>query len=391
MRYDSSRVSYKKEVILFYGSKIFSVAILELSQYGCRIKTSQYNFKLGSVVDIKLNNTLFYTGIIINKKQDTYGISMLAISKNNFQKINQLISSSNSFKENFSFTPTNNNLYKKILVLGAGSGKIFSQLELLKIFEKHTGKSIFDSFDGFAGVSSGGILATLIAMKYSLEEIREFLIKHFNSWKGFHLNILNSLFSADSINQEIKRVFCGKQFNCLEKDLLILSRSFSSGVYMYSTNILDSDQLLENAISESFAVPIIFGINKDMADGAVGLFINPSEIILRYYRCMNTEMDKLQLVYLDAGFDPIHRYKMEKQDIFRQMQWVLEITFRDLIISSFERIDYHFPNINFLSYIFTFSKSYDLLKKEDAFDAEKEILLKENEIKELIKDFLRTS
>lgn len=125
-----------------------------------------------------------------------------------------------------------------------------------------------------------------------------------------------------------------------------------------------------------------------MVDGAVGMFINPSEIILRHYRSLGQDMNRIKIYYLDAGFDPIHRFKKTNKNILTQLFWLLEITFKDLIISSLEKIDYHFPEVEFHPFIFSYSKNYDLLVKEDLINANKEIQTKSDDILEFIRNYI---
>lgn len=352
MRYDYNRTKFKTEAQLWVKNKLYKIKINEISNFGCNF-SGAVDIKLGSIVDIVVSTNIFFTGLIINKNQFSYGVSILSVSKNVLANISNICNGNNVIHENRSYFSEQT---KNILVIGAGAGKILAQLEILQIIESEKKQSLYSLFDSFVGVSSGGILSALIAMEYSLDDIHEMLEKNNHSWSTFHLNYFNSLLNNDYLKKRITNIFQDRTFLSLKRELMVVSRGFSNGIYIYSTNYSDPNIKIKHALLESISIPILFGVEKDMVDGAVGMFINPSEVILRHYRSLGQNMSKVKIFYLDAGFDPIQRYKNEKKNIVNQLFWLLEITFKDLIITSLEKIDYHFPEVEFHPYIFSYYK-----------------------------------
>ena len=384
MRYDSIRIKCNIQATLFYKTQIYPIYVISISNYGCRLILKEPYFQLGSIVDLKLENGLFFTGVILNKEAFEYGLSILAISKNSLDILMNMIEN-NMFNVPYSKFELSSS-HRKILVLGAGGGKIFSQLELLSLIEKEYDMPIQLIFDCFGGVSSGAVLATLLGMGLSIKSIKEILVENYNTLFSFHFELNKSILDIKPLFKKISNIMNEIKFQELEKEIFIFTRNFSTGIFQYYSNITEEEFIVERAVKESMSIPIIFGAYEDMIDGAVGIFTNPSEIIFRFYRTLGIKMDKISAIYLDAGFDPVHRYKSEDKNIFTQLKWVLENTLRDSILSSFERIEHQFPDINYFPYLFTFSKSYDLLAKEDAFEALKEINLKEKEFGKFLKE-----
>lgn len=384
MRFDSNRKKIFDRGYALYREIVVEISIVELSPLGCRIISENYSFTLGSVLDIKLKE-IFFTGIIANRTGNHFGISLLSISKAMNENLLRYIENDSKFS--IQKLP-NLKPESKILILGAGSGKIFSQLEILKLIEEFSGKSIYDTFELIGGVSSGAILSTLLSLRFPLEEIRKILYKSFNTWNGINFDPFHSLLNKNFIFKEIEILLDGMSFESFSKETVLLTRSFYYGNYIYYTSSLESNYKISEAIKEAISIPVMFGLHNGMVDAAVGMYINPTECILRYLRSMSIPLDGMKIVYLDAGFDPIQRYKDKTTHLLNQLQWTLEISFRDMIISSFERVNFHFEKIKYFPFIFTFSQSYDLLKKEDAFLAEEEVRKKSSLIEKFVLEFL---
>ncbi len=381
MRLDNSRIKISEAGIAFYKREMIPIVVLEISSFGCRFVSDSYSFRLGSILDIQTGG-LFFTGIIANKEGSFYGISIICIP----QSCNQMISK--MIKDNhIENTPKFHSITKdlqNILILGAGSGKIFSQLAMLEKMEEITQRSIADIFDFIGGVSSGAILSILIGLNYSLADIRKILLKSFNTWNGINLDPIHSILNKDYLYKEIESLAKNKKLSEVKVNTLVLSRNYSNGTYISYSNLSEGNFFISEIVKEAISIPVLFGLYNGMSDAAVGMYINPTECVLRFLRGKGEILKDKKVLYLDAGFDPVQRYKDKSPHLLNQLQWTLEITLKDMILSSFERVNFHFEEIDYHPFIFTFSQSYDLLKKEDAFLAEEEVRSRTDVLKKFI-------
>jgi hypothetical protein len=74
--------------------------------------------------------------------------------------------------------------------------------------------------------------------------------------------------------------------------------------------------------------------------------------------------NEISILYLDSGFDPKINDK-NKTDILSQLLWTLRMNQRDSILVSIDRILSEFEEIILNSYLFTYSKNFDLFNSND--------------------------
>jgi hypothetical protein len=356
----------------FYGK------VLSISDGGLGISLELSFNMIGSIIDVKVysesQEILSIIGSVINQNGILLGVTILCLdtmTKDNLDKIMARDSDDKLYFNNIRWKNKD-----KILVLGAGGGKILAQLKMLQNLEEFIGESILDYFNIFAGVSSGGLILALVLKYKNLKKIEELLksLNKFRSWNFLPIySLLNKNYLERFINQEFR------DFLIESNHILYLQyRDYKTGNYeslLFQNNNFNLSKFLIRSIS----IPILFGLSNNYSDGAVGFFINPTELLLRFLRMKgDVNEESISILYLDSGFDP-KVSDAYKNDIFNQMLWTLRMNQRDSILLSVDRIFNEFEKINFYSYFFTYSKVFDLLNPKDMDKAVLDIELKKHE------------
>ncbi|WCL49049.1 PilZ domain-containing protein [Leptospira sp. GIMC2001] len=381
MRKDNSRIKVNYKCKIIAQKKHISGEVVSLSDGGIRIKLDKFKSMNGLILDIIVHSefgmVLTLIGSVINQLDNEIGVSILGLDKSSKMNLDKILNQKIPISLDRDVIVEQDQC--RILVVGAGGGKILAQLKMLTQLEDHLGKKLLDCFNVLVGVSSGGLILSLL-LKYRELKIVSNILEKLKTPILFNLipfySILNMTFLKKFIHQE---------FDCIlpnsEHILCLQYRDYKTGNYeslLYQKNNFN----LVDALHKSISVPVIFGLTKNYADGAVGFFVNPTEILLRLLRMRSQLLEKQSsALYLDAGFDPKFTESYQG-DILSQLFWTLKMTQRDSILISVDRILNEFIELNMNSYFFTYSKNYDLFFANDIIKAEAEISSKQKEFSE---------
>lgn len=177
------------------------------------------------------------------------------------------------------------------LVFSGGAIVGFIYLGMLKYLTFH--KEIdMSKMKSFRGTSIGGIIATLLAMKYSCTDIEDYAV-NLNWLSIFDFNIstliealrVGGVFNKTTVIKLIKPFFLGKDFS-IDITLQELYEYNPVDLYLYATNLTDftltefshkthPSMTVMDALYASCAIPVVFcplqHENKVYIDGAIFL------------------------------------------------------------------------------------------------------------------------
>ncbi len=375
-RQDTGRVRVAVPCRVRHRGQTHGFFLEEVSRSGCRVLAPGRPLHNGVTVDISArlgNKPFLVTGVVINSNEEGFGVSILAISEANSALLEDMLAGASPKASDASpqfRDPTN------ILVLGAGGGKLLAQLKMIDFLEQELGASILDSFDAFAGVSSGALILLSAAAGYETSRIRALLDGSLKrvGWPAFLP--FHNLMNKDSMHSMIDSEFASLRFRDLRKPAFACSRNYESSIYKYYSSWEEGDFALAEVIKRAIAIPVLMGTHEGEMDAAVGLFVNPAELLLRFLRHRELLNGPVNLVYIDSGFDPLRQAKpgtFRHQNVLSQLLWSVAVMQRDLNLLANDRIVSEFPRVHYHSYFFTYSRVYDLARNEDFFLAEKEV------------------
>jgi hypothetical protein len=397
MRSNFLRKDVSFQCNLYLNHLNFSAHVINISEIGCRIKVDEVTFPLmhiGATIDVKIllnsESSISFTGFIINKFKFEIGITIATIDQaENFKLNSTLVGDIASLVPNDPFQGFSNRK-RKVLILGPGGGKILAQIQMCKYLEETLGESIYYYFDHFVGVSSGGLICALI-LKYKSLEIVEKKIKDINFSPKLNFLPLNGIFSKNDLFDKIRDEFDNFQFIEKNKTLHLQSRNFQTSI-LHTLNTSDNSQnTLYKFLQKSLSIPTLFGTTDNFADGAVGGFLNPTEIFLRFMRLTQSDIMYQLCLYLDAGFDPNTNSGLGVQNLLNQLFWVLKIGQRDSLFLSVDRVLSEFPEVNFQSFFFSYAQEYSILNTNDILNSSKEIERKREFFQSWLRDVTKFS
>jgi hypothetical protein len=189
---------------------------------------------------------------------------------------------------------------RKLLACDGGGIRGIISIEILAQIEDELRKSsstpelvLADYFDYVAGTSTGGIIATLIALGYSTDKIRDFYLKSgaemfekARLWERFKTKFRNDKLSAmlqDIIGAET--VFGSEKLRTL---LMIVLRNATT----------DSPWPLSNNPNAKFNLPGTPGRNTDLA---LWQLVRASTAAPTYFPPEIIEVDPHQFIFVDGG------------------------------------------------------------------------------------------
>lgn len=329
---------------------------------------------MGATVDIFAllsGIPILITATIVNFSAEGIGVATLAIGDAGHKLMGQAIEGASIDGEGMpaAIQP------RRVLALGAGGGKIVGQLKMIEILERVIGAPVTSFFDLFAGCSSGALVLALLSAGYSLAEAREVMTSSIQRL-GFANFFLNNLMDKAEFHRRIDESFGTRLLDALSPPLFTLSRNFNSSIHRHYSAWSEGKHRIAAILKRATAIPVLLGAHENEMDGGAGLFINPVELLLRVMRHKGLLQPGLKVVYIDAGFDPLvrsSRLPAIGDNILTQLLWVIGAMQRDLNVLATDRIASEFPGVDYCPYFFTFSKAYDLSRRDDFFLAEEEV------------------
>ncbi len=392
MNSKSNRIIVELNCEFFVGKEKFSATTINCSLTGCRlqVKESVYSFLTnGSTLDVVLHLTnevkIHFVAFVINITKNEIGLYIAAIDDLDWKLYSSFLRREELQNKHLLVYPKLPSKNLKVLFLGPGGGKILAQLRMCKHLEEVLQVRLADFFDHFVGVSSGGILGAMILKYRSLDLIEE-ILKGFQITPTINWLSWNGLFSKKTVFQKIEREFHSFSFDSHQLLHLQYRNYRNSIMHTYNCNGSANFDLVE-ILKRSISIPAIFGHTNNFVDGAVGGFLNPAELFFRKMRMVYGISKYDFTLYLDAGFDPIHQENLF-ETVLSQLLWVLKLGQRDSLLLSVDRVKHEFPDTNFHSYFFTYSKEYNLLNSEDILKSTSEIDLKKIHFQSFLSDII---
>jgi len=241
------------------------------------------------------------------------------------------------------------------LVFSGGAIVGFTYLGMLKYLTFH--KEIdMSKMKSFRGTSIGGIIATLLAMKYSCTDIEEYAV-NLNWLSIFDFNIstlidalrVGGVFNKTTVIKLIKPFFLGKDFS-IDITLQELYEYNPVDLYLYSTNLTDftltefshkthPSMTVMDALYASCAIPVVFCPlqyeNKVYIDGAI--FLNyPLQPCIDEVGDVNTIMGFLSSYDLmDTGENSSDKHLETAQSKYMLLEYLY-----DFVMKIWKRISY---------------------------------------------------
>jgi len=162
----------------------------------------------------------------------------------------------------------------KNIVINGGGPTIFNAYGALK--QAHmSGIWSYDSVDAFYGTSAGAILAVILALQYSWEDVDDFIIKRpwQNVWKFNLFNVYDyyttkGIFGKEMFHDFLGPLFKGKDLE-LDVTLCQFHETFGKSLFIYAVNLANfelvefshlshPDLPVLEAVRASSALPILF-------------------------------------------------------------------------------------------------------------------------------------
>lgn len=300
MRKDTKRVVVNFKCNLFLKKRNIDGKVVSISDGGLRIIAEQSANVVGSILDVIVYDgsikILTLVGCVINQDSNNLGISIICLDDNSRIFLNQILSnrySKNEYEYQIRF-----NQKSRILVLGAGGGKILAQLKMLFHLEEHLGVKLLDYYNVLVGVSSGGLILALLLKYRDLVKVKEVIEENLN-FKSWNLIPFFSILNTIKLEKFIEDEF--QNFNSSSDHILYIQyRDYFSGNYE-SLLYQNKNVNLFIPLLKSISVPVIFGLYNNYSDGAVGFFINPTELFLRILRIrVQLKCNEISILYLDV-------------------------------------------------------------------------------------------
>lgn len=359
--------------------------LVELSERGCRIETEPV--VPGSTIDVAVEAggmSVSFTGTAVNQSKGSVGTAILAASWRAQQTIKALVHGNVP-----AAIPAACPSPRRILALGAGGGKILAQLKMIELLEQTLGKSCVNHFDMFAGSSSGALVLGLLAAGKSTSMAREMILSGSTT-----LGFANPLFSGNlldknALHRAVDHTFGELKLGDLQVPFFTVSRNFSSAGHTCYASWTEPEWKFTGVLKRATAIPVLLGSHDNEMDGGAGLFVNPLELLLRQLRSQRSLTDGCEVLYLDAGLDPSGEGEgsgLFKGNVLSQLLWLIGTMLRDLNLAATDRITSEFPRVIYRPYFFTFSKAYDISRKSDLMDAEKEVALRAGDFAAWVRD-----
>lgn len=394
MNTKSNRIAVEIDCEFYVGKEKFSGTTINCSLTGCRlrVKESIYNFVTnGSTLDVVLHITkeikVHFIAFVINLSKNEIGLYIAAIDDIDWKLYCLFLNREELNHKNLRLHPILSAKNLKVLFLGPGGGKILAQLRMCKHLEEILQVKLVDFFDHFVGVSSGGVLCALILKYRSLDVIEE-LIKSFQIAPEWNWFSLQSLFSKEKLFHKLETEFANPIFFDSDHRLQLQYRNYRNSILHTYTTDSPTNSDFKEILKRSISIPAFFGHTDNYVDGAVGGYLNPAELYFRKMRLVYGISKYDFSLYLDAGFDPILQKTSIFENVLSQLFWVLKLSQRDSLLLSVDRVKYEFPNTNFHSYFFTYSKEYNLLNSEDILKSTGEIDAKKFQFQSFISDII---
>lgn len=211
---------------------------------------------------------------------------------------------------------------KKIVILSIDGGGIRGLIaaSFIKELENDLNKSLYDTFDMFAGSSVGSFIALAISgLKYNGSEIlalfndnniKTIFTKHFLSFLSI---FYNPKYSGKGKREVLKKIFSTKRFLDIEKQTLVTAYDIINNRSVifkrYSINNSDAayNPLIAEVADASSASPTYFPTVKTsekqprwLIDGGIAAN-DPAMCILTSALRMQYELSNIKLISLGAG------------------------------------------------------------------------------------------
>lgn len=127
-----------------------------------------------------------------------------------------------------------NNSELNILVLDGGGSKGVYTIGVLKELELRIGEPLYKHFGLIYGTSTGSIIASLIALGYSLEEIEKLYLELIPKIMRYRTKLAKSR----AIEEEAKKIFGTKKFDAFKTNVGIVALNFETQMpLIFKTNI----------------------------------------------------------------------------------------------------------------------------------------------------------
>jgi patatin-like phospholipase/acyl hydrolase len=189
-------------------------------------------------------------------------------------------------------------------VLGIGPASFLEERE------RDTGKSIYNSFNGFSGTSTGSIIAAGLAIGLSAHHIVDLYNEHckniFKKRPWWKRGLTGPTYDSRNLKRAMKTVFGDIRFKDIPKTLLIPSSDFHGKdkkmgtTNFYSANTTPNMKVYE-AVVRSCSAPTYFSpVSDRWVDG--GLFANnPSMAMITHLIRNGIKREKIRLISFATG------------------------------------------------------------------------------------------
>ncbi len=244
-------------------------------------------------------------------------------------------------------------IYQGLAIDGGGILGIGSARALME-FEKNSGKPIIEQFDFIMGTSTGGIIAVMLSIGYSAEEIYNLYLEKGDDifyipgiiWR---YNPLNPKYS----NERFKLILDEYLGTKTMKDLKIPTFIPTSNIVKKTTHVfsIKHDDLLKDVILKTTAAPTYFPPQGEWIDG--GIWANDPSLVgtLGFKKATGCGFDQIKVLSIGTSGDPDEKSLDPKN--LTKFEWVApllsfllvgieyanEFFMNNLGLNTYERID----------------------------------------------------
>ena len=159
-----------------------------------------------------------------------------------------------------------NRKYKRILSLDGGGVRIISSVRFLHHLEKETGKTVFELFDYFIGVSAGGATALLITLNqlnaqkledfWSQENLEKIMYRTFWDKSTFFQN--KPKYKEDQKVEIFRQYFKGSKLQDAQKPVSVLAYDVGKRAPRIISSFNDQHLLSRKVVAATSAAPLYY-------------------------------------------------------------------------------------------------------------------------------------
>ena len=251
---------------------------------------------------------------------------------------------------------------KKILLLSIDGGGVRGKIvaTFLALLEKDLNKSIYSTFDMYAGTSTGALIVLgITANKYSSEQITELynvtnLKRIFAKSVWSYIPYFGAKYTGTSKRQLLNEIFTNKQYLSINKPTVVTAYDFinSKAVVFKSSGGSDSiyNPLVAEVADATTAAPSYFPSvitqetkPRNLIDGGIAAN-NPSLCLISEAIARGYSLDSIKLLSFGTGYTTVSENPTSVKN-WGDLNWLKHGLIDDFMLGDSSMTEYHCKTI----------------------------------------------